>query len=124
MTAEAFASAAPVTPTAATRVRSAASRDRAERGVDVARHALDLADAARARFHRARARRDARRHDAGHLHDVVRRLLRLLGELAHFVGDDGETAARVAGARGFDRRVEREQVRLIGDLPDRRARSD
>ena len=39
----------------------------------------------------------------------------LLGELAHLLGDDREAAARVAGARRFDRRVEREQVRLIGD---------
>src|SRR5439155_17586229 len=47
------------------------------------------------------------------------------GELADFVGNDGEALSVLAGARGFDRGVEREKVRLscdrsdgIGDLPD------
>jgi hypothetical protein len=39
-------------------------------------------------------------------------LLGLLGELADLLGDDGEAAALLAGARGLDRRVERQQVRL------------
>ena len=51
--------------------------------------------------------------------DLARRARRALGELAHFVGDDREAAAVFAGACGFDRRVEREQVRLIGDGVDR-----
>src|SRR5207249_7530506 len=33
-------------------------------------------------------------------------------------GDDGEAAAMLAGPRGLDGGVEREQVRLIGDLFD------
>ena len=42
-----------------------------------------------------------------------------LGELPHLVGDDGEAAPLLAGARRFDRRVEREQIGLVGDLADR-----
>jgi hypothetical protein len=41
-----------------------------------------------------------------------------LGELAHLVRDHGEAAALLAGARRLDGGVEREQVRLIGDLLD------
>ena len=48
---------------------------------------------------------------------------RLLGELAHLVGDDREPAALLAGAGGLDRGVEREQVRLLGDPPDGLPRS-
>ena len=43
---------------------------------------------------------------------------RALGELAHFVGDDGKTAPLLAGAGGLDGGVEREQVGLVGDLAD------
>ena len=42
-----------------------------------------------------------------------------LGQFTHFIGHDGESAAVLAGASGFDRGVEREQVRLIGDVFDR-----
>ena len=38
-----------------------------------------------------------------------------LGQLAHFVGDDGESATLFASARRLDRRIECEQVRLVGD---------
>jgi methyl-accepting chemotaxis protein len=41
------------------------------------------------------------------------------GQLADFIGHDGEAAAVLTGARGFDRGVEREQVRLVGDVFDR-----
>ena len=41
-----------------------------------------------------------------------------LGELFHFVGDDGKTFARFAGARGFDGGVEGEQVGLLRDRGD------
>jgi hypothetical protein len=44
----------------------------------------------------------------------------LLGELANFVGDDGETPAGLPGSRRFDRRVQRQQIRLIGNLAHRR----
>src|SRR2546422_11275698 len=40
------------------------------------------------------------------------------GELAHLVGDDGETAAVFARARRLDRRVQREQVRLLRHAGD------
>ena len=40
------------------------------------------------------------------------------GEALHFVGDDREAAARLAGHRGLDRRVEREDVGLLGDVVD------
>jgi hypothetical protein len=55
--------------------------------------------------------------------DVLRRAARSLGELAHLVGDDGKTTPLFAGARRFNRRVEREQVGLVGDLLDHGAHS-
>ena len=54
----------------------------------------------------------------GQLADVLRRGLAALGELAHLGGDDREAAAVLAGARRFDGGVEREEVRLVGDLLD------
>ena len=44
--------------------------------------------------------------------------LAALGELAHLGGHDGEAAAMLAGTRRFDGGVEREEVRLVGDLLD------
>ena len=44
---------------------------------------------------------------------------RLLGELADLLGDDGEAAALLAGARRLDGGVERQQVGLRGDRGDR-----
>ncbi len=41
--------------------------------------------------------------------------VRLLGELAHLLGDDGEAAALLARAGGLDGRVQRQQVRLVGE---------
>src|SRR2546426_1134120 len=52
------------------------------------------------------------------LADLLGRLHRALRELAHLVGDDGEAAAGLSRAGGFDGGVEREQVGLIGDLLD------
>ena len=46
--------------------------------------------------------------------------LRLLGQLADLLGDDREAAALLARAGGLDGRVERQQVRLLGDAGDRR----
>ena len=40
------------------------------------------------------------------------------GQAADLFGDDGEPAAAVAGAGGFDGGVEGEQVGLVGDLVD------
>ena len=47
--------------------------------------------------------------------DLLGGPLRLLGQLAHLLGDDGEPAALLAGAGGLDGRVQRQQVRLPGD---------
>ena len=46
-------------------------------------------------------------------------MLGFLGELADLLGDDREPAALLPGASGLDRRVEREQVGLLGDCGDR-----
>ena len=50
--------------------------------------------------------------------NLAGRLARSFGELAHLVGDDGKTASLLTGAGGFDGRVERQQVGLVGDLLD------
>ena len=57
-------------------------------------------------------------HDRIHL---VRRAAALLGELSYFVGNDGEAAAVLAGTRRLDRRIQSEQIRLIGDAPGSRS---
>src|SRR5829696_8510837 len=44
----------------------------------------------------------------------------LLCELAHLVRDDGKALPLFARARGFDGRIQREQVRLVGQLLDHR----
>jgi hypothetical protein len=41
-----------------------------------------------------------------------------LGQVAHLAGHDGETTALLAGARGFHRGVERQDVGLEGDAVD------
>ena len=55
--------------------------------------------------------------------NLLRRLLggtgAALGEVAHLVGDDREAQAGLAGAGGFHRGVEGEDVGLEGDLIDR-----
>lgn len=38
------------------------------------------------------------------------------GKGAHFIGDNGKSATLLAGAGGFDGRIERKQVGLIGDI--------
>ena len=43
-------------------------------------------------------------------------LLRHFGEGADLVGDDGEAAPVIPGPRGLDRRIQRQQVRLVGDI--------
>ena len=40
------------------------------------------------------------------------------GQFAHFIGDDGEAPAMLAGARRLDGRVERKQIGLIGEIVD------
>ena len=51
-------------------------------------------------------------HPAG---DVLGRLRRLLRQLLDLVGDDGEALAGLPGPGRLDRRVQRQQVRLLGD---------
>jgi hypothetical protein len=50
--------------------------------------------------------------------DLPDRGLGLVRQLAHFVGDDGETASGLASAGRLDGGVEGEQVGLAGDMPD------
>ena len=50
--------------------------------------------------------------------DLLGRLGGLVGERLHLAGDHGEALARLAGARRLDRRVERQQVGLAGDVAD------
>ena len=49
-----------------------------------------------------------------------RRVRALLGQPAYFVGDDGEPLAVLAGPRRLDRGVERQEIRHVGELADRR----
>ena len=68
-------------------------------------------------------RRDRRARIALYLanqrRDALRGVAGLLGQLPDFLGDDGETAARLARARRLDGRVQREKVRLVGDIGNR-----
>ncbi len=50
--------------------------------------------------------------------DLLGRFFGRFGERAHFVGDDGEALAVLAGAGRLDGRVEGEQIGLIGDAGD------
>ena len=50
--------------------------------------------------------------------DFLGRGGRALGQVAHFAGDHGEAAALLAGARRFDRRVQRQDIGLEGDAVD------
>ncbi len=57
--------------------------------------------------------------DVGNLlRDLFRRLRRLARQRLHFGGDHGKAAAGLAGARGLDGGVEREQVGLCRDGVD------
>ena len=81
-----------------------------------------------------RGRGDAARHLFRREHGRVRRLLDLAEDLPHLRGGllrligqgldlarhHGEALAVLAGTRGFDGGVEGEQVRLLGDVVDRR----
>src|SRR5262249_55729036 len=102
-----------------------------ERG-DLVRNLLDLVERGARVLGEQRAADDVRRaalhrHDGlvrvgldrAHEHfDLLRRARRALGELLDLVRDDREAAARLPRGRSFDRRVEREGVRLLGDLLD------
>src|SRR5690606_27516804 len=92
--------------------------DLVERGAGVLREERAADDVRRAALHRddglVRVRLD-RAHE--HL-DLAGRRGRALSELLHLVRDAREAAAAFAGARGLDRRVQREDIRLLGDLLD------
>ena len=51
--------------------------------------------------------------------DFLGRLSRTDRKLADLVGDDRKAAAVIASASRFDCGIEREQIRLVGDLVDR-----
>ena len=55
-----------------------------------------------------------------HLADFSRGLSRLFGQLADFIRNHSKAATLLAGAGGFNRRVERQQVGLIGNFLDHR----
>ena len=50
--------------------------------------------------------------------DALRRLTRLLRELAHLLGDNGESASLLAGTRRLNRRIQSEQIRLPRNVRD------
>ncbi len=56
---------------------------------------------------------------ANGLADLVRRLTRGFGKALHLVRDDRETPSGAAGAGGLDRRVQRQEIGLLGDGLDR-----
>src|SRR6266568_3311156 len=59
------------------------------------------------------------RHGAScHLADLPRRYLAALGELSHLARHYREALAVLAGARRLDRGVERQEIRLVGDVVD------
>lgn len=47
---------------------------------------------------------------------LARAFFRVLGEGAHLIGHHGEAASMLAGARGLDRRIDRQQIGLVGDI--------
>ena len=90
-------------------------KDGRERAVQLPAHALDLTHLRHTLLHRLRGRLDSDRYVFGHLDHVVRCRLRLIGELANFSSNDREATSRFACSRRFDRRVEREEIRLLCD---------
>jgi hypothetical protein len=51
--------------------------------------------------------------------DFFRRLSGAFGEFAHFVGDDGKAPPLFACPCRFNGGVQRQQIRLLGDVGDR-----
>ena len=91
-------------------------RDRAERRMRASGRAFALRDRGVERGAERAGRLAARRDLAQQAVHVARRRARRLGELADFRRDDREAAPVLAGARGFDRRVQRQQVGALGDF--------
>ena len=92
--------------------------DLANRPLDFRRHCHALVDLRHARLHAAdrlaRAVLDARDHGG----DFLGRGAGACGQTAHFIGDHGKTTALLTRPRCLDRRVERQQVGLVGDALD------
>ena len=57
-------------------------------------------------------------HGLDEIRDLARARAGALGQVLDLVGDDGEALALLAGLGGDDGGVEREQVRLLGDVVD------
>src|SRR5690606_40128643 len=69
-------------------------------------------------FHIAVGGFDGNLDGADQTADIPGGLGRPLGQLPHLVRHDAETAAVLAGARRFNRRVESQQVGLVRDVAD------
>ena len=82
--------------------------------IDVVRAALDRGDRVLA----------LALHRLDEVGDLARARAGALGEILDLVGDDREALALLAGLRRDDRGVQREQVRLLGDVVDDVRRSD
>ena len=85
-------------------------------------HALDAGDDLFHRRaglgHQGRALRNAVDTAADQALDLLGRLGAALGQAAHLTGHDREAAALVAGAGGFNRRVQSQDAGLAGDAVD------
>ena len=92
--------------------------DRLERRGDVAELLRAGVDRLRAGLGRHHGRVDRRAHVVDQRADLLGGLGDAVGELADFVGDDGEALAGLAGAGRLDRGVDRQDVRLLGELGD------
>ena len=73
-----------------------------------------------AAFHRADRLLRLPLHAVDHAADVSGRTARAFGQLAYFVGHHGEAATGFAGACGFDRRIQCQQIGLFGHFLDQR----
>ena len=93
--------------------------NRRERVIQLAAHALYLTHLRHALLHRLRCRGNARRHAVGHLHYIISRRLRLVGQLSYFPRHHREPSARFARTRGLDGGVQREKICLLGNPADR-----
>ena len=77
---------------------------------------VDGGQALRHAVHRlGRSRTDRRDHGG----DFLRRSSGTFGQLADLVRNHRESASLLAGAGGFDGRVERQEIGLVGNFPDR-----
>ena len=80
--------------------------------------AADLLDDATHLVDRFHCRGDVVLNGFDPLTDFVRRLRCLLRQFLDLVGDDREALSDLSGARRFDRRVESQEIGLLGDRSD------